>query len=413
LSQPQRFLVGGAVRDRLLGLDVTERDWVITGATPEQMEAEGYKPVGRDFPVFLHPDTGEEYALARTERKQGRGYHGFVFHTGADVRLEDDLLRRDLTVNAMAEDAAGHLIDPHGGQDDLDKRLLRHVSPAFAEDPVRLLRLARFYARFKPLGFTVAPDTLALARDMVTSGEVDHLQPERVWNETRRALAQDEPAAFFELLRECGALAPLFPEVDALFGVPQTPRWHPEIDTGVHVMMALQSAAAAGASLRARFAVLCHDLGKALTPPDILPGHRGHERAGLPVVETLCERLRVPRDYREVALLITRWHLHAHRITRLRPATLHDLLVAFDSFRRPDRLDDFIDACAADLRGRRGFGDRPFEAGQLLREAASAAAAVSSQAVMADGHTGAAIGEALRQRRIAAISALRSAWLAG
>src|SRR5699024_7079452 len=290
----QSHLVGGAVRDELLGLPVAERDWVVVGSTPEAMTTAGYLPVGRDFPVFLHPDTKEEYALARTERKSGRGYHGFVFHTGSDVTLEDDLRRRDLTINAMARAADGSLIDPYGGRRDLDARLLRHVSDAFAEDPVRLLRLARFYCRFSPLGFRVADDTMALLRAMVDNSEVDHLVPERVWAETRRALMHDEPQLFFYLLRECGALERLFPELDALFGVPQPVQYHPEIDSGVHTLLALSQSAGMDAPLTARYATLCHDYGKAKTPRDKLPAHHGHEEAGVRPAEACSLRLGVP-----------------------------------------------------------------------------------------------------------------------
>lgn len=400
----QTYLVGGAVRDRLLGLDVTERDWVVVGATPDRMTAAGFRPVGRDFPVFLHPDTGEEYALARTERKAGRGYHGFVFHAGPEVSLTEDLQRRDLTVNAMAEDEQGQLIDPHDGHTDLENRVLRHVSPAFVEDPVRLLRVARFYARFRPLGFRVAPETLALLRRMVDNGEVDHLVPERVWAEMQRSLVLDEPQHFFRLLRDTGALARLLPELDALFGVPQPPRHHPEIDTGEHTLMALAQAVRLGASPAVRFAVLCHDFGKALTPADKLPSHPGHEAAGVEPVCAACERLGVPRAWRELALLATRWHLHVHRADQLRPAKLLDLLQAADAFRRPERLHDLLLACEADARGRTGLEDRAYEPPARIRQALTAAAAVDAGRFAAEGLKGPAIGDALRRARIEAIA---------
>lgn len=416
------YLVGGAVRDRLLGLEVSDRDWVVVGATPEQMVDQGFRPVGADFPVFLHPKTREEYALARTERKSGSGYHGFVFHTGSDVSLEDDLQRRDLTINAIAQetcqepghkpgykrgqDADANLIDPCGGQQDLQDRILRHVSPAFVEDPVRVLRLARYYARFKPLGFRVAPETQALLKHMVGSGEVDHLVPERVWAETQRSLALPQPQYFFELLRECGALARLFPELDALFGVPQPAAHHPEIDTGVHTLMALAQAARMQATTAVRYALLCHDYGKALTPEDALPSHHGHEEAGVALVEQASKRLGVPREFREIAILVTRWHLHVHRAGELKPVTLLKLLEAADVLRRPERLAQLISACEADARGRLGLEDRPYPQADILRAARDVAAAVDAKAIVANGKRGPEVGEALRRARIDAIADL-------
>lgn len=397
------YLVGGAVRDRLLGLAIGERDWVVLGATPDDMNRAGFRPVGRDFPVFLHPQTSEEYALARTERKSGRGYHGFTFHAAPDVSLEDDLKRRDLTVNAMAEDADGSVIDPFGGQADLAARILRHVSPAFVEDPVRVLRVARFYARFATLGFHVAEETKTLMRQMVADGEVDHLVSERVWAEMQRALMLDQPACFFELLREVGALERILPELDAQFGVPQPARHHPEIDAGVHTLMVLSQTVRLDAPLRVRFAALCHDFGKGVTPEHILPSHRGHEEAGIPLVKTACERLGVPRALRDLALLVTRWHLHVHRTAELRPATLLKLLEAADAFRRPERLDDLLLTCEADVRGRLGFEDRDYRQPDQLRAARAAAAGVDAAALAASGLQGAEIGEALRRKRIEAI----------
>lgn len=400
----QVYLVGGAVRDRLLGLPVRERDWVVLGATPEEMVSRGFRPVGRDFPVFLHPETGEEYALARTERKQGRGYHGFVFHTGPEVTLEDDLQRRDLTINAMAEDESGRLIDPFGGRADLEARRLRHVSPAFSEDPLRVLRVARFASRFQSLGFSVAPETLQLMRDMVRSGEVAELVPERVWQETRRSLAHERPGGFFRVLRACGALAEVFPEVDSLFGVPQRAEYHPEIDAGEHTLMALNQAVRLGADTPTRFAVLCHDLGKADTPRSEWPSHRGHEARGRPRAEDLCTRLRVPKAYRELALHVAEYHLKAHRARELKPATLIGLLESLDVFRREQRFEQFLVACEADARGRTGFEDRPYPQAELLRAACAAARAVDPRDLVAAGYRGAQIGEQLHQRRVQAVA---------
>lgn len=393
------YLVGGAVRDRLLGLAIGERDWVVLGATPEAMTRRGFRPVGRDFPVFLHPETNEEYALARTERKSGHGYHGFTFHTAPDVSLEADLKRRDLTVNAMAEDTHGNLHDPFGGRADLEARVLRHVSPAFVEDPVRVLRVARFHARFAPLGFSVAEETKTLMRQMVANGEIDHLVPERVWAEMERALMQQQPAGFFELLRDVGALERILPELDAQFGAAQPERHHPEIDAGIHTLMVLAETVRLEAPLRVRFAALCHDFGKGVTPEHILPSHRGHEEAGIPLVEAACERLGVPRALRELAVLVTRWHLHVHRAEQLRPATILKVLEAADAFRRPERLDDLLLTCQADARGRLGFENRAYPQADLIRAARDAAADVDASALAASGLKGAEIGEALRQER--------------
>lgn len=406
------YLVGGAVRDQLLGLDVGERDWVVVGATPEEMAAHGFKPVGRDFPVFLHPGTKEEHALARTERKTAPGYHGFVFHTDPNVTLEEDLRRRDLTVNAIAQAEDGALIDPYGGQRDLAARVLRHVSPAFAEDPVRILRVARFYSRFKPLGFRIADETLALMRAMVANGEVDALQPERVWQETRRSLPQDDPAAFFELLRECGALQKLFPELDALFGIPQTAKYHPEIDTGVHVLMALTQAARMRAPVEVRFAVLCHDFGKGITPAKVLPHHYGHEARGVTLVEQLCARLRVPNDYRELALAVTRFHLLVHQAAELRPDTLVELLEQTRAFQQPERFEQFLLACEADARGRLGLEDRDYPQPDYLRAALVAANFVQARDIVAAGFSGEAVGQELRKRRVAAVAEYKASRLA-
>lgn len=400
----QLYLVGGAVRDELLGLPVRERDWVVVGTTPEAMLADGYTPVGRDFPVFLHPQTKEEYALARTERKSGHGYHGFVFHTGADVTLEDDLCRRDLTINAIARGDNGTLIDPYDGKSDLDQRILRHVSNAFVEDPVRILRLARFYTRFAPLGFRVADETMALLHDMVANGEVDHLVPERVWAETRRALMHDEPQLFFHLLRECGALARLFPELDALFGVPQPVKYHPEIDSGVHTLLALTQCAQLDAPLATRYATLCHDFGKAQTPADKWPAHHGHEQAGVPLAEACSLRLGVPAQTRQMAMLAAQWHTHMHRFRHLKTTTKLKLFEALDAFRRPERLDMLVQVCTADVRGRLGFENRAYPQADAARTALQAAAAINARHLVDQGLSGPEVGAALRRERLAAIA---------
>ena len=397
------YLVGGAVRDGLLGLPVKERDWVVTGALPEDLERLGYRAVGRDFPVFLHPETKEEHALARTERKVGRGYRGFEVHFAPDVTLEDDLRRRDLTINAMARDAEGRLVDPHGGQADLESRLLRHVSQAFAEDPVRILRVARFAARYAPLGFTVAPETMQLMREMVESGEVDALVPERVWQETAKALSEPRPDAFLAVLRECGALARVYPELDALWGVPQPAKWHPEVDTGVHMLLVMRSAAKLTDNPRVRFAALVHDLGKGTTPRELWPRHIGHEERGARMVRQLAERLRVPNDYRDLAEITARWHDLVHRAAELRSRTILELLERCDAFRRPDRFREFLLACEADFRGRTGFEARPYPEAALLSNALEAALAASLSADERRGLSGEQVGEALRRRRRDAI----------
>ena len=397
------YLVGGAVRDRLLGLEVKDRDYVVVGATPEEMVANGFRPVGADFPVFLHPETKEEYALARTERKTGRGYKGFTVYTAPDVTLEDDLQRRDLTINAMAEAADGTLIDLFGGAEDLRNGVLRHVSAAFAEDPVRILRVARFAARFARWGFKVAHDTNTLMRRMVEDGEVDALVAERVWAELERALGEDRPSVFFEVLRGCGALARLFPEIDRLFGVPQPEKHHPEIDTGVHVMMVLDQAARLSPDARVRFAALVHDLGKGVTPPDQWPRHIGHEVTGVTLVDELCRRFRIPNDYRDLARLVARYHAHCHRAAELRPSTLLETLEALDAFRRPERVEMFVLACEADARGRSGCEDTAYPQADIFRRAFDAARRVDTAAVAGAGGKGPEIGEQIRGARIRAI----------
>jgi tRNA nucleotidyltransferase (CCA-adding enzyme) len=402
------LLVGGAVRDALLGRPVGDRDWVVVGATPEQMVAAGFLPVGRDFPVFLHPQTHEEHALARTERKTAAGYHGFVFHTGPAVTLEDDLARRDLTVNALAQDRDGRVIDPCGGQADLAARVLRHIGPAFAEDPVRILRLARFAARFHD--FTVAPETTALCRAMVEAGEVDALVAERVWQELSRGLMEARPSRMLQVLRGCGALARLLPEVDRLYGVPQRAEHHPEVDTGVHVEMVLDQAARLGLALPARFAALTHDLGKGTTPADILPRHLGHEGRSAQLLKPLCERLRVPVDCRELADLVAREHGNVHASLNLGAEATVRLLDRCDAWRRPERFEQLLQACEADARGRLGLEDRAYPQADRLRAALMRAQTLDASAVIAAaqerGLKGPALGQALGRARVDAVAAV-------
>ena len=401
------YLGGGAVRDRLLGIAVKDRDYVVVGATPEAMLRAGYRPVGKDFPVFLHPRTHEEYALARTERKTGRGYHAFAFHTDPGVTLEDDLRRRDLTINAIAEDEHGVLIDPFGGARDLDAKLLRHVSPAFTEDPVRVLRVARFAARYADRGFRIADETLALMRDMVADGEVDHLVPERVWAETQKALSEKTPSAFVRALRDCGALRVLFPEIDALYGVPQRAEFHPEIDTGIHTEMVVDMAArlAPGDALIG-YCALVHDLGKALTPQDVLPKHIGHEHRGLAPVEAVSTRYKVPAEYAALAQLVCKLHLLAHTALELRPATVLGLFEQLDAFRRPERVESFLIACEADKRGRLGMSESGYPQADYLRRAFAAAQAIGAKEFVDRGLHGPAVGEAMRKARVDAIATL-------
>jgi len=403
------YAVGGSVRDKLLGLPVADRDWVVVGATPEAMAKLGFRPVGSDFPVFLHPETHEEYALARTERKTGPGYKGFSFHAAPDVSLEEDLRRRDLTINAMARSIDGSdIVDPYGGRRDLEARVLRHVSPAFIEDPLRVLRVARFAARFAPLGFTIAPETMQLMQDIVRSGEMRALVAERVWVETERALGEKTPVVYFEVLRQCGALAELLPEIDCLFGVPQPAGWHPEIDTGIHTLQVLDVACELSSETTVRFAALVHDLGKGVTPREQWPQHRGHEQAGVRIVGQLCERLKVPTEHRELGQLVSREHQRIHRALELRDTTVLEVLEAADAFRRPERFDRLLLACEADARGRGPeLRAQPYPQARLFRDCCRAAAAVKLDGDVMQQLAGPAIAQALRVARVAAIRDLR------
>lgn len=407
----QVYLVGGAVRDHLLGHPYHEKDYVVVGATPEQLLAQGFQPVGKDFPVFLHPETKDEYALARTERKSGHGYHGFEFHTAPSVTLEQDLVRRDLTINAMAMDKDGNVYDPYGGQQDLCNKVLRHVSNAFVEDPLRVLRIARFAARYHALGFAIAPETLLLMQELAESGELDALTPERVWKETSRALMEAHADVYFETLRACGALKVLFPELDALFGIPQRPEYHPEIDCGVHTMMSLQQACRANYSLDVRFAVLLHDLGKALTPADELPRHIMHEERGIRPVTEVCDRLRVPNTTKQLALAVCKEHLKCHQALSLKPGTLWRLLQRLDVLRRPERVEAFVQACECDSRGRLGLEDRDYPQAKYILEAIQVVRSIKAQDLPADVQ-GPDIGEMLIERRIKAIEQLKARHLA-
>jgi len=402
----QVYLVGGAVRDALLGLPVKERDWVVVGGSREELLRLHYREVGRDFPVFLHPESHEEYALARLERKVSPGYRGFTVEFGPEVTLEEDLARRDLTINAIAQAADGTLIDPHGGQRDLHSRTLRHVTQAFCEDPVRILRVARFAARFAALGFTVAPETLALMQGMVERHEADALVAERVWQETERALREPKASTFFEVLRACGALKVIYPELDALFGVPQPAEWHPEIDTGVHTLMVLDQAAALSAEPRVRFAALVHDLGKGTTPRSAWPGHRGHEERGVALIEALAARLKVPADYRELAVIVARYHGNVHRAFELRPRTLLEFMERADAFRRAERFAQALLACEADARGRTGLETRPYPQRDYVLAARDAAAAIKPSADDLAAHPGPQIAALIHERRLHAIAAV-------
>jgi tRNA nucleotidyltransferase (CCA-adding enzyme) len=401
----QTYMVGGAVRDALLGLPVNDRDWVVVGATPQEMITGGFLPVGRDFPVFLHPQTREEHALARTERKTARGYHGFAFYAEPDVTLEQDLARRDLTINAIAQDEQGRLIDPFHGQRDLQAKVLRHVTQAFREDPVRILRVARFAARFTE--FSVAPETVALMREMVEAGEVDALVPERVWQELARGLMERQPSRMFEVLRECGALARLLPEVDRLWGVPQRVEYHPEVDTGVHLMMVLDMSARLAAPLAVRFACLTHDLGKGTTPPEVLPRHIGHEERSAELLAGVCERLRVPTECRELADVVAREHGHVHRCGEYSPAAVVRLLERCDAFRKPARFEMVLLACECDARGRGGLAEKAYPQRARLLAALAAAQQVATASIAARAQrmdlAGPRIGEMIHAARVDAV----------
>ncbi len=399
----QIYLVGGAVRDKLLNLPIKDHDWVVTGATPENMTDLGYKPVGKDFPVFLHPETNEEYALARTERKTSKGYHGFSFNASPEVTLKEDLLRRDLTINAIAEDDTGKIYDYHNGQHDLKNKKLRHVSNAFAEDPVRILRVARFAARYANLGFTVANETLKLMTDMVIAGEVNALVAERVWQETEKALGESRPEVFFSTLRECGALKVLFPDVDRLFGVPQPAQWHPEIDTGIHTMMVLQQATLLSKDPEVRFAALTHDLGKGTTPADVLPSHHGHEDRGYDLVIKLCKHYRIPKRFTDLAKLTAKYHTHIHMAFDIKAKTVLKVLTACDIYRKPERFSQMLLACKADSRGRTGFEENAYEQVEFYEQAADICRSVEVKDIIAEGITGEQIKQELHKRRLAVL----------
>ena len=395
----QIYLVGGAVRDALLNIPVKDHDWVVVGATPAELLAQGFEQVGADFPVFLHPKTHEEYALARTERKSGKGYQGFDCRFSPDITLEEDLLRRDLTINAMARDEHGNIVDPYGGQADLNAKILRHVSPAFGEDPLRVLRVARFAARFAPLGFTVAEETMALMSRMVQEGELDYLVAERVWQETRRALGEKMPSVYFQVLKDCGALSVWFPEVAALFGVPQPEKHHPEIDCGVHALLSLTAAAALSNDIPVRWAGLTHDLGKALTPESEWPRHIAHENRGIKPLKALHTRLKVPNDCADLALLACEFHTHVHRAFELRGETLIKLFNRTDAWRKPERFEQFLQVCEADAKGRTGLEQTPYPQADYCRQALAQANTITARDIMAQGIEGAAIRPALEQAR--------------
>lgn len=405
------YLVGGAVRDKLLNYPSTENDWVVVGGSPQQMLDQGYQPVGQDFPVFIDPKSGEEYALARTERKSGHGYQGFTFHTDPDIGLEEDLVRRDLTINAMAEDADGSIIDPYGGQQDLNAKILRHVSDAFTEDPLRVLRVARFAARYHHLGFTVAPETMALMQQLVDSGELSHLVAERLWKETERALGERSPDVYIQVLRDCGALAKLLPEVDDLFGIPQRADYHPEIDTGIHTLMSLQQAAQLSPCSKIRFSVLVHDLGKAITPEHVLPSHKGHEERGLPLVKNVCDRFKVPNAHRQLAMAVTEYHLLCHKALELRPETILKLLKGLGALKSPERLEEFLLCCEADARGRTGFEDRDYPSADFLRGAMQIATSTDISDLLEADVSGADIGRQLSLRQIAELTEFKDNYL--
>ena len=400
------YLVGGAVRDHLLGLAVVDHDYVVVGATPDAMKQQGFKEVGKDFPVFLHPETGEEYALARTERKSSRGYKGFDVNFSSDITLEQDLQRRDLSINAIAQHEDGTLVDPYKGQKDLQLKVLRHISPAFAEDPLRVLRVARFAARFHHLDFTIAPETLALMTELTNQGELEYLTVERVWVETHKALSTQSPQVYFEVLRDCGALKILFPEIDVLWGIPNPEKWHPEIDTGIHTMMVLEQAARKTDDICVRFASVVHDLGKGVTPEEQWPQHRGHEEAGVPLIKKLCKRIKAPKDYQNLAIQVSRFHLHCHKMFELRPKTVHKVLKSIGAYKKESILEQFILACEADFNGRLGLEDNPYPQGDLLRQCFQISKKVDAQPFIERGYEGAKLGEAIEREQIRRIKSV-------
>lgn len=406
-SQTDTYLVGGAVRDELLNRETNDRDWVVVGSAPELMLDAGFRAVGQDFPVFLHPQTQEEYALARTERKSGHGYTGFDFHAAPDVTIEQDLSRRDLTINAIAQDSDGSLVDPFDGQKDIEQRVLRHVSPAFIEDPLRVLRVARFAAQLAPWGFSVATETIELMQQIVTSGELKYLTAERVWQETFKALQSDSIRTFVEVLRECNALEVLFPEIDRMFGVPQKPRWHPEIDCGVHLLMALDQAVAITKDPAIRYGVLVHDLGKGTTPEEILPSHYGHEERGVPLVAEMSNRIKAPKQYRQLGEKISRWHLLCHKVFELKATTIMKILEGLDTIRKPEIVTQFTLACEADARGRLHFENTPYPQGAWLRKVADEIKDIRLDHDEREGLTGVQIGEKLRRKRLSVIKQMQ------
>ncbi|MEZ8826289.1 multifunctional CCA addition/repair protein [Vibrio amylolyticus] len=403
----QVYLVGGAVRDQLLDLDVYDKDWVVVGSSPEEMIDKGFTPVGKDFPVFLHPKSKQEHALARTERKTSGGYTGFECYFAKDVTLEEDLLRRDLTINAMAQDDYGNIIDPYEGQADLADRTLRHVSKAFTEDPLRVLRVARFAAKFHHLGFTIAQETMALMKAISQSGELEHLTAERVWQEWHKSLSTKNPQVFLSVLRDCGALQVVLPEIDRLFGVPQPEQWHPEIDTGIHTLMVANQAALLSESLPVRFAAQVHDLGKGITPEQEWPSHKMHCHTGLKIIKKLCERVRVPNEFKELALMVCEQHSNIHRAAELKPSTKLKVLNKFDVWRKPDRLEEILLSCMADSRGRTGFEEIDYPQKQIFEQAYQAALSVNVQEIITDGFQGKEIRTEMEKRRIEAIAAIQ------
>ena len=407
LNNLKIFLVGGAVRDELLGVPCTEQDWVVIGSSESEMLTLGFRKVGKDFPVFIHPGTGEEYALARTERKTAKGYYGFKCDFSPNITLEDDLLRRDLTINAMAKDLDGKIIDPFGGQQDLQNRVLRHVSAAFVEDPIRVLRVARFAAKLANFGFKIAPETIKLMCTIVDNNELNYLTPERVWKEIEKSLVTDAPQEFFLVLRECQALAKIFPELDRLWGVPQNPKWHPEIDTGIHVMLSLQQAVKLSHDPKIRFAVLCHDLGKGLTKTDILPSHYGHEQRGVTLINNWCTKYKVPNSYKHLAVKVAAWHLHSHTALQLTPKTILKLFLALDVFRQPNNLQDFLLACMADNLGRKGQENNKYLQAEFLNKIFVEIRKITAKQFVEQGIVGKNLGDAIHSAQVKLIAKLK------